>query len=497
MFIEVVLVVLYACCLIYLLLFCIAELHLLIRYQIYKSRGEQTIKFLSQDIAINEHPLVTIQLPVFNEMYVVERIIDAVCLFNYPKERMQIQILDDSTDNTIEISQAKANFYKNKGFDIEVIHREGKSRKGYKAGALKDAMPLVKADFIVLFDADFIPAPNFLRQVLPYFENPEIGFIQTGWAHINRNYSMLTRIQAFFIDVHFSVEQAGRNSSGVFMSFNGTSGVWKKQAILDAGNWESDTLTEDVDLSYRAQLAGYKGLFLERIKSPAELPADMPAFKSQQFRWVKGGVETAIKILPRVVKSKFSFYIKINAFAHLLNCFAYLAVFTMAVISVPLMLLKNTYIHYKYMWLFNTFFVNNIVFVIVYVVGLRNNQFSWAKVVKEVLTLFPIFSVLTIGLSFHNSIAAVKGILGQKTPFERTPKYDITEKKDTWNNKQYATKRLDNISIMEGLLAVYFFIGVLLGIYKNIPDFRAFHIVACIGFSMIFAYSFVHTKSNK
>lgn len=240
-----------------------------------------------------EFPLVTVQLPIYNELYVVERLIDAVCLFEYPKNRLEIQVLDDSTDETVSIIAQKVRLYKAQGFDIQHIRRS--SRDGFKAGALAYGLTAAKGEFIAIFDADFIPHPDFLTTTIPHFENATVGVVQTRWVHLNESYSLITQLQAFGLDGHFIVEQGGRNAAGHFINFNGTAGVWRKSCILDAGGWSAQTLTEDLDLSYRAQLRGWQFVYLENVETPAELPATMPALKSQQYRWMKGAPNAPAK----------------------------------------------------------------------------------------------------------------------------------------------------------------------------------------------------------
>jgi len=271
-------------------------------------------------------PMVTVQLPLYNEQYVVERLIDTIAEFDYPKDRFEIHILDDSTDETLDIVKRKVEEYKAKGFQIEQILRT--VRQGYKAGALKDGTVFAKGEFLAIFDADFMPKPDFLKKTVPFFQDPKVGVVQTRWEHINQNYSLITKLQALQLNVHFTVEQVGRMQGDYFLQFNGTAGVWRKSTIEDAGGWEADTLTEDLDLSIRAQMKGWKIKFLEEIGSPAELPAEMNALKSQQFRWMKGGAETARKMLPTLWKSKdLTTRQKIHATQHLFASSVFLFVF--------------------------------------------------------------------------------------------------------------------------------------------------------------------------
>ena len=294
-------------------------------------------------------PLVTIQLPVYNEKYVVERLIDAVSKLDYPKNKLEIQVLDDSTDETSEIILKKVEALSDSGLHIKFIHRE--HRTGYKAGALEHGLRLANGEFIAIFDADFIPEADFLKKTIAYFSDPSIGVVQTRWAHINRDYSLLTQLQAFGLDAHFSIEQSARNVAGSFINFNGTCGLWRKQCIEDAGGWSHDTLTEDLDLSYRAQLKGWKFKYLEDVSTPGELPVIMQAVKSQQFRWNKGGAETARKIFGSVLRSNASFRVKVHAFFHLFNSSVFVGVLVAALVSVPMLYVKSS--HPGITWLFD------------------------------------------------------------------------------------------------------------------------------------------------
>ncbi|HEX2899523.1 MAG TPA: cellulose synthase family protein, partial [Bacteroidia bacterium] len=325
----IALLVIYFSALTFILMYSGVQVHLAILYTRFQKRLKKEHEALPAMPAGQDWPKVTVQLPIFNEMYVVERLIDAVAAFDYPADRLEVQLLDDSTDETVEITAQKVAEWKAKGLDIVHVHRS--NRQGFKAGALKEGLMLAKGEFIAIFDADFLPHPDFLKKTIPHFQDARIGVVQTRWEHINRNYSILTKLQAFALDAHFSVEQQGRNSMGYFINFNGTAGVWRRKAIDDAGGWESDTLTEDLDLSYRAQLKGWKFKFLENLDSPAELPAAMGAVKSQQFRWTKGAAETARKNLGKVLHAKLPLGTKIHATFHLLNSMLFVCIVLNAV----------------------------------------------------------------------------------------------------------------------------------------------------------------------
>jgi len=347
---------------------------------------------------------VTVQLPIFNEKYVIERLIDNIASLDYPKDRYEIHILDDSNDETVDIVKRKVEEYKAKGFQIEQVIRA--KRSGFKAGALRDGMDRVKGEFIAIFDADFLPNKDFLQRTIPYFKDKNLGVVQTRWEHINQEYSLITRLQAFQLNVHFSVEQQGRESADYMLQFNGTAGVWRKETIETAGGWEADTLTEDLDLSYRAQLKGWKIHYLEELGSPAELPAEMNGLKSQQFRWMKGGAETAKKILPTVWNSDLEFGKKIHASLHLMNSSVFLFVFLLGVFSVPLLFFTKV-LHLN--GNFYAFFLLSLMSIIAVYFVANTNEYNKQgnKFVSffRFLVLFPVFLALSMGLSLHNSVA--------------------------------------------------------------------------------------------
>jgi cellulose synthase/poly-beta-1,6-N-acetylglucosamine synthase-like glycosyltransferase len=331
---EWLVVILYGALLLFIFLYSLTQVSLVISYLKNRKHQPTTPKMYT------EWPHVTVQLPVFNERYVAERLIHAVTKLNYPAEKLEIQVLDDSTDDTLQITRKVAAEYRDKGLDVTVLHRT--DRSGYKAGALAVGMEQAKGEFIAIFDADFIPDADFLIMTIPHFQTEKVGVVQTRWEHLNKDYSGLTRLQAFGLDAHFTVEQGGRNASGYFINFNGTAGVWRKQTIEDAGGWSSDTLTEDLDLSYRAQLKGWDFVYREDIGSPAELPAAMNALKNQQFRWTKGAAECTRKNLGKVWRAKhLPWSTKIHALFHLMNSFIFICVMGTAILSVPLLFIKE------------------------------------------------------------------------------------------------------------------------------------------------------------
>lgn len=471
------------------LIYCLMQFHLLYHYR----RGQKTTAPLAT-LTEDDLPFITVQLPIFNELYVVERLIDNIAELDYPKHLYEIHVLDDSTDETVEVTRKKVEEYAAKGYNIRQITRV--DRQGYKAGALKDAMPYAKGEFIAIFDADFLPHRDFLRRTLPYFRDSKVGVVQTRWEHINENYSLLTRLQAFQLNVHFTVEQKGRQNGTYLLQFNGTAGVWRRATIDSAGGWEADTLTEDLDLSYRAQLKGWKILFREEIGSPAELPAEMHGLKSQQFRWMKGGAETARKMLPTVWSADISLMQKLHATVHLLGSSVFLSVFALGVLSVPVLFLINP-LQIETAWL-GIFLISLLTIIIVYYIA--NVEQEWKTepklwlIVKFIL-IFPIFLSLSMGLSLHNSVAVLQGYLGKKSAFIRTPKFDITELKGTWKNKKYRKYKLSGITIMEGLMALYFVGGIAAAFYTGEMTFLILHILLTFGYGATFFYSVKHLNT--
>lgn len=451
-----------------------------------------------QDVMVaqgEEAPFVTVQLPIYNEMYVIERLIDAVAAFDYPRDRFEIHIVDDSNDETLEIVRKKVEYYKSQGYQIEQVIRE--KRQGFKAGALKDAMPVAKGEFIAIFDADFVPNPDFLRQTIPHFQQENVGVVQTRWEHINQDYSLLTQLQALQLNVHFTVEQVGRMNGDHLLQFNGTAGVWRRATIDDAGGWEADTLTEDLDLSIRAQLKGWRIEFLEEVGSPSELPAEMNSFKSQQFRWMKGGAETARKMLPSVWKSDMPFNHKIFATAHLLSSSIFLFVFVAGISSVPLLFLLGELYEMGFSKHFFAYFLAGLLSIIsiYYVANIQspaNKENSFENAVWKFIARFPLFLSLSMGLALHNTVAVIQGFRGKKSAFVRTPKFNIQTIKDSFTKRNYLSKKITWTTIGEGVLSLYFLSAVVGAIYIQNTTFIIFHLMLAIGYGGIFVYSIRH-----
>ncbi|MEO9964162.1 MAG: cellulose synthase family protein [Reichenbachiella sp.] len=476
---EWIVVIVYCMALSAIFLFSLGQLHLTWIYTRPKSQEPSTFEK-------NYEPIITIQLPVYNEKYVADRLIDGIVQLDYPKSKLEIQVLDDSTDETVEIIAGKIATYQAEGFDIKQIRRA--DRKGFKAGALAFGMDTCKGEFIAIFDSDFLPTPDFLRRTVGYFADAKIGMVQTRWGHVNRDYSMLTEMQAFGLDAHFTVEQGGRNRSGSFMNFNGTAGIWRKTCVQEAGGWSADTLTEDLDLSYRAQLKGWKFQFDESVESPAELPVIMSAIKSQQFRWNKGAAETARKNLFNVFRSDLNLKTKIHAAMHLLNSSVFVLLLTAAVLSIPMLYIKDANASLK--WLFNlgSFFLLGFFSIAAfYYVGLK--QIVKVKTRRIFLKKFPLFLSFSMGLALHNATAVMEGLLGFKTPFIRTPKFNITKKSEGWVSNQYVKPKLTWGTMFEGLLCIYFIIGIVSAWWLNDFGLIIFHIMLATGFGIIFFHS--------
>jgi len=434
--------------------------------------------------------IVTIQLPIYNELYVVERLIDAVCRINYPKDKFEIQVLDDSTDETIELVKRIVEDKKKQGYDISYIHRE--NRNGFKAGALKEGLKIAKGKYIAIFDADFIPHRDFLKKTLSFFNDEKIGMVQTRWEHLNGNSSIITKAQALALDGHFVIEQSVRNKAGFFINFNGTGGVWKKECIEDAGNWQADTLTEDLDLSYRAQLNGWKFVYLKDFTSPAELPSGINALKTQQFRWTKGAIETAIKILPILWKSKISFRIKVQSTFHLTNNLVFPFILLAAILNVPLIFIKNSGSHEVYFALMSIFVLAFISTFLFYLYSQKDVHVDWRKRIA----LFPLFLAGSMGLAVNNSRAVFEGLMNRKSEFVRTPKFKIVNERETKTGKQYLNNKLGLSVVIESVMAVYCFIGVAASIYFLEIAALPFQLLFFTGFSFVAFSSIRHALTK-
>jgi cellulose synthase/poly-beta-1,6-N-acetylglucosamine synthase-like glycosyltransferase len=402
-----------------------------------------------------ELPRVTIQLPIFNEQFVVERLLDAICRLNYPLERLDIQVLDDSTDETVAVARGLVNHYAAKGFPVSYHHRS--NREGFKAGALTEGLKTAQGEFVAIFDADFVPPEDFLLRTIHHFTDPKIGMVQTRWTHINRNYSFLTEVEAILLDGHFVLEHSGRARSNVFFNFNGTAGIWRRSAIDDAGGWQHDTLTEDTDLSYRAQLKGWKFVYLQDVECPAELPVEMTAFKTQQARWAKGLIQTSKKILPRVLKSDQRFHIKLEAWYHLTANLSYPLMIVLSVLLLPAMIIRFYQGWFQMLYIDLPLFMASTFSISSFYLVSQRELFpgKWYRA----LLYLPFLMALGIGLTVTNTRAVLEALLGKQSEFARTPKYHVESKKDKVRANNYR-RGLGWVPWVELLIGCYFAITV-------------------------------------
>ena len=433
-------------------------------------------------------PRVLVQLPVFNERYVVERLIRAAAALDYPRSRLEVQVLDDSTDDTGAIADRVIAEVAATGLDIRRIHRT--DRTGFKAGALRAGLAASEAPFVAIFDADFLPRPDFLRASLPYLlGDPRIGLVQARWEHLNRNYSLLTEVQAILLDGHFIAEHGGRHALGCYFNFNGTAGTWRREAILDAGGWEGDTLTEDLDLSYRSQMRGWRFVFVPRIAAPAELPVSMNAFKVQQRRWAKGSLQTARKLLPQVLASPLPLRVRGEAVFHLTSNLAYPLMSLLTLLMIPA-LLARVHTGLREMVLLDIpIFIAAALSVMTFyavsqarVLRLDRRPSGRGELLRRVSRI-PATLAIGIGISFNNAAAVMDGALGRRTPFVRTPKYGVARRGDRWRRKTYRTAAgwlpLLETAVGTAMAAAAGY-AILEGVFASAP------------FLLLFAYGYLH-----
>jgi len=424
--------------------------------------------------APEQWPVVTVQLPIYNEMYVAERLVEAVCHLDYPRDRLEIQVLDDSTDETRELVARQVERQRAAGFDIRHLHRG--DRHGYKAGALAAGLEAARGALVAIFDADFVPTPDFLRRTVPHFADSAVGMVQARWGHLNRDYSLLTRIQAILLDGHFVVEHTARHRRGWFFNFNGTAGIWRRAAIADAGGWEHDTLTEDLDLSYRAQLRGWKFVYLPDLVVPAELPAEINAYKSQQTRWAKGSIQTCRKLLGTVLSAPLPLRAKLEAFVHLTINAAYLPMLLLSLLIFPAMVLRQGEGRWM-LWAFDlpVFAFATVSVIVFYLATQRVTGRPWLRALAQV----PALMGLGIGLAVNNSRAVLSGLGRDAGVFHRTPKYRIEGNAGDWAGKRYLLAKSFSLYV-EALLALYFLVCFAIAIRLE------------MWYSMPFLYLFLH-----
>ncbi len=402
----------------YALLLCVLSFYGAHRYQMAYLYYRHKYRLPTAPARFAELPRVTIQLPIFNEMYVTERLIASVCAIRYPRELLEIQVLDDSTDETQAIARASVERWRAEGVDISYVHRT--NRKGFKAGALENGLALAKGELIAVFDADFVPGPDYLERTVDHFTDPRVGVVQARWGHLNREFSLLTQAQSILLDGHFVIEHTARNRSGRFFNFNGTAGIWRREAIAAGGGWQHDTLTEDLDLSYRAQVKGWRFVYLPDVVTPAELPVDMNAFKAQQHRWAKGSIQTALKLLPVIRRADLPREVKKEAFAHLTANVAYLLMIPLSILLPITVVVRVSHGWYEVLLLDLPFFAAATFSVCTfYVVAQREVGRTWWERVRYL----PFVLALGIGMSVNQARAVVEALMGYETGFTRTPKH--------------------------------------------------------------------------
>jgi cellulose synthase/poly-beta-1,6-N-acetylglucosamine synthase-like glycosyltransferase/5-hydroxyisourate hydrolase-like protein (transthyretin family) len=490
-FVGKIVLITYIFCLILVFVYSLLQLSLTIVYA--KNRKKEKIVKPLKDSFI---PFITVQLPMYNELYVAERIIQKIAEFDYPRDRFEIQVLDDSTDETVEVIAKKVAEVAATGVDIVHIHRI--DRTGYKAGALDAAMDKVKGEFIAIFDSDFVPEKDFLRKTVPYFENENIGVVQTRWGHINKDYSILTELQAFGLNGHFAIEQGGRNAAGHYINFNGTGGIWRKKCIEDAGGWEHDTLTEDLDLSYRAQIKGWKFTYLEDVIAPAELPITMSALKNQQHRWMKGGAECFRKMAWRIVSAKnVKFMDKVHGLSHLFNSSVFFFILLLSLLSLPILHIKDSFSDLNFFIQFGSIFILSTVFLMFYYwMSYRDKTANTFTSFLRFAVRFIQFLIVSMGLSLNNTVAVLEGYLGIKSSFVRTPKFNVASKTEFKGNK-YDKKKISLLTIGEGFLMLLFgFTAVNRAIYGDF-GMLPFHLMLATGYGLVFFYSIGELRTPK
>lgn len=484
-----IIVLLYFFCLLLILFYSVLQLSLAVAY-VRNKRRKKSGKIVPEIPVYDPKntPKVTIQLPMFNELYVADRIIETVAAFDYPLDKFQIQVLDDSTDETQDVIAKKVAEVAARGINIQHIHRV--DRVGYKAGALDAAMDRVEGDFIAIFDADFVPDPDFLQKTMPYFQDDNVGVVQTRWGHINKEYSILTELQAFGLNGHFAIEQGGRNASGHFINFNGTGGVWRKKCIEDAGGWEHDTLTEDLDLSYRAQIKGWRFQYLEDVIAPAELPITMSALKSQQHRWMKGGAECFVKMWKTIITAKgVRFSDRIHGLSHLFNSSVFIFILLLSLLSLPILHIKDSFSDLNAFLVWGAIFLVSTLFLMFYYWhAYRDKTSNVPMSLLRFIGRFFQFLIVSMGLALNNTVAVLEGYLGIKSSFVRTPKFNVNVKSEFKGNK-YDKKSISILNIGEGLLFLLFgYTTVNRAIYGDI-GMVPFHLMLTIGYGLVFFYS--------
>ncbi|HSG31019.1 MAG TPA: cellulose synthase family protein [Thermodesulfobacteriota bacterium] len=452
----------------------------------FKNKKNRPLKYYSR------LPRVTVQLPIYNEMYVAKRLIDAVCKLDYPSDLLEIQVLDDSTDNTSVIAENAVKSHSSEGVNIQYLHRD--NRAGFKAGALENGLKYSRGELIVIFDADFIPPADFLTKTVDYFTDENVGIVQTRWGHINKNYCSLTKAQSILLDGHFVVEQFARSNGGYYINFNGTAGILRKSCIKDAGGWQHDTLTEDLDLSYRAQMKGWRAVYLNDVVVDAELPVEINSFKSQQHRWAKGGIQTAAKLLPSLLSNKnIQTRVKIQSLFHLLGNISYPLLLMLIILMIPLAYLWSS-VGWEKVIMFNllaitagTLSVFNFYFTAVRSVY-GSNWLGFARYI-------PLSIALGSGLAINNTKAVFEALFKRDTDFNRTPKFAVTKNSDTYFKKNYTTSR-NFTSLIELLLGIALMIKTVYAAYLGFYGWIPFLLIIQFGFFYTSLLSYFHNNIN-
>lgn len=478
--IKYVLLVLYLLILVFQAIYCLSSLQLL---DIYKKYRKSQKKDFPKYQLIDRLPLVTIQLPIYNEFSVVGQLLEGIEQLNYPKERLEIQVIDDSNDDTSKVIADKVASLNAKGLKIHHIKRL--DREGFKAGALQYGMRYAQGKFIAIFDADFIPDSDFLLATLPYFENEQVGLVQTHLDFVNKNYSLLTRLQAFQLNLDFAVELPCRNFSNSFLQFNGTGGIWRREAIETSGGWQGDTLAEDLDLSLRSQLTGWKIIFMDEITSTGQLPIEFNSLRSQQFRWAKGKTEVARKLLPQVWKSEISLEQKIDASLFCLPYIVYVFLFLSGILSFNLSFIEQQ-VSSMYTWLIYIFYLSCIIptFIVYYLgnIYIKQKENVGDRILNYVW-LYACYVIYSISLSRTNTVAVFQGITQKKTTFMRTPKFDLTNLDSLSSNQtEVSNNNLTCFTKLIEFLLGHAFLSITIFDVMNHSNFLLIHSIYCISF---------------
>jgi cellulose synthase/poly-beta-1,6-N-acetylglucosamine synthase-like glycosyltransferase len=433
-------------------------------------------------------PSVTIQLPLYNELYVARRVVEAAARVRYPREKLRIQVLDDSTDETCSVAREAVEELRARGINAEYHHRV--DRDGYKAGALKSGLEHSDDELVAVFDADFVPPEDFLEKTVPYFNDPGVGMVQTRWGYLNRDYSLLTRVQSILLDGHFVLEHTARSLSGRYFNFNGTGGLFRRRAIIEAGGWEGDTLTEDLDLSYRTQLCGWRFVFLPDVECPSELPVDIFGFKNQQHRWTKGSIQVGRKLLGRIWRSPAPLKVKLEATFHLSANLSYLLLVALSIL-MPLSVAFRSHALARgsLLWEAVIFGLTTLSIFAFYLTAQRELYPDWKWRARDI----PFILALGIGMCINNAWAVTEALLGHHTPFVRTAKYRIESFADRWKGKLYRSMRKPSFFV-ELVLSLYMVAG--LAVMVALREWTAIPYVALfvIGYTYVFGLSVLHSR---